>query len=86
MQITFNSLEEVFNFVDRVRPTVGGYVETPGECRPGHIDPVELARILGSMLRVAGPKGSKIHAIKVYRAVTGQGLKESKDAIERFSG
>ena len=85
MPITFHTLEEVFNFVDSVRPIVGGHIETPGECRPGHIDPVELARILGGMLRAAGSKGNKIHAIKVYRAVTNQGLKESKDAIERFS-
>ena len=29
-------------------------------------------------------KGNKIHAIKVYRERTGAGLKEAKDAIERW--
>lgn len=28
--------------------------------------------------------GSKIEAIKAYRALTNQGLKESKDAVERY--
>lgn len=77
MQLTFTNLEEVFDFVDRVRPG------SP----PGRMDPGELARILGNMVRAAGSgSGYKIPAIKIYRAVTGAGLKEAKDAIERYSG
>lgn len=30
--------------------------------------------------------GNKIEAIKRYRALTGSGLKESKDAVERIDG
>ncbi|RFC70769.1 ribosomal protein L7/L12 [Streptomyces sp. AcE210] len=30
-------------------------------------------------------QGKKIEAIKVYRQLTGEGLKESKDAVERMS-
>jgi hypothetical protein len=39
----------------------------------------QLGRLLGHMKR-----GSKIEAIKEYRALTGMGLKESKDAVEAF--
>lgn len=36
----------------------------------------DLLRLMGS--------NSKIEAIKAYRALTGQGLKESKDAVEKY--
>lgn len=34
----------------------------------------------------AGHNAGFIPAIKAYRAITGAGLKEAKDAIEKFSG
>jgi hypothetical protein len=36
-------------------------------------------------ITVALANGRKIDAIKLYRAATGQGLKESKDAVEAFA-
>lgn len=46
----------------------------------GQIDPAAVDKLLFLMA-----KGTeKIEAIKQYRLMTGQGLKESKDAIERY--
>lgn len=62
---------------------------------PGHLDPVprdpgprdlELA-ILDEerdAIRTALLDGRKIEAIKIYRQATGAGLKEAKDAVERW--
>ena len=49
----------------------------------------ENARLKRELLALAralacGTAG-KIHAIKAYRAATGEGLKESKDWVEQFS-
>lgn len=38
---------------------------------------------LDYLLSCMGTEGKKIEAIKTYRAMTGEGLKESKDAVER---
>ena len=74
MKLEFDSVEEVLAFVDRLRPA-----SIPRVLQPGNIDPQELARSLAEV-----GKGHKIQAIKIYRAVTGGYLKESKDAVERF--
>ncbi|MCG8430111.1 MAG: hypothetical protein MJA29_02915 [Candidatus Omnitrophica bacterium] len=43
------------------------------------------ARALAEAVREShGTRFGKIAAIKVYRNMTGRGLKESRDAIERF--
>ena len=41
---------------------------------------------LTSVVRELADKGQKIQAIKAYRAQTGAGLKESKDAVEEYLG
>ncbi len=73
MQLQFNSIEEVLSFASHVSVIAPG----SGEVRPGSIDPAAFAEHLG---RVAG--GNAIAAIKVYRAVFGVGLRESKAAID----
>lgn len=73
MEIKFNSVDEVLEFARHVQPDSIG---------PGKKTPVDLAKRLGDIAREG--RRAKISAIIVYRAATGQGLKESKEAIERF--
>lgn len=73
MEIKFNSVEEVLEFARHIQPDSIG---------PGKKTPEELAQRLGTIAREG--RNAKIAAIIVYRAATGQGLKESKDAVERF--
>lgn len=37
-----------------------------------------------ALLAAMGKEGQKIEAIKAYRTLTGVGLKESKDAVEKY--
>ena len=76
MELKFNTVEEVLEFADTLRRHA---VTEPGVVRPGSIDPAAFVEHLG---RIAG-RADKIAAIKLYRAVTGQGLRESKEAVER---
>ena len=43
-----------------------------------------MSRELREKLLNALKSGKKIEAIKVYREITGKGLKESKQAVEKF--
>jgi ribosomal protein L7/L12 len=52
------------------------------EAQKVQADPVELNTLMGLMNEGA----LKIGAIKSYRTLTGMGLKESKDAVERYWG
>ncbi len=70
MEIKFNSVEEVLEFADRFR--------LPART----IEHEEVARSIARIAEGAGRE--KIPAIKLYRAVTGEGLRESKAAIERY--
>lgn len=77
MKIEFNSVEEVLEFADRFRPST-----VVGQLTPKGFDPTEVARCLG---RVAEDgRRAKIPAIRIYRALTGESLIDSKAAIERF--
>ena len=49
-------------------------IEVPGKADPAMIN--ELMRAIHA--------GEKISAIKAYRSLTGYGLKESKDAVEKY--
>lgn len=49
-------------------------VEVPGKANPADIN--ELMRAIHA--------GEKIAAIKAYRIMTGYGLKEAKDAVEKY--
>jgi hypothetical protein len=40
--------------------------------------------VVDDLLKVMGVEGKKIEAIKAYRILTGTGLKESKDAVEKY--
>lgn len=68
MRLEFDSVEEVLAFADRIKH----------ESRPAP-DPLMLAIDLARV----GKEGNKIAAIKIYRAVFGTDLKESKEAICR---
>jgi ribosomal protein L7/L12 len=74
MKFEFNSVEEVLTFASHVNVNAPG----SGEVRPGSIDPAAFVEHLG---RIASGNG-KIAAIKLYRAVFGTGLRESKEAVE----
>ena len=50
------------------------------EPKPGMANVEDVDRLL--MLMLQGTQ--KIEAIKLYRMMTGQGLKEAKDAVERY--
>lgn len=76
MEFKFNSIEEVLTFAAQVNRAA---VVAPGQVTPAGIDP---AGLVDNLARVASGSG-KIAAIKIYRAVTGQGLVESKAAVER---
>jgi len=39
---------------------------------------------VNTLLAAMGRDGQKIEAIKAYRVLTGLGLKESKDAVEKY--
>jgi ribosomal protein L7/L12 len=78
MEFKFNNIEEVLDFATTIR-RAASYEQ--GQLNPKGIDPAELSR---SIARIAiDGNRSKIQAIKLYRAVTGLGLRESKEAIER---
>lgn len=49
-------------------------IEVPGKADPADLD--ELMRAIHN--------GEKIAAIKAYRTMTGYGLKEAKDAVEKY--
>lgn len=46
--------------------------------------PVSRPGLLTEAVQAAIDRGEKIHAIKLYRAETGAGLKEAKDAIDSY--
>ena len=75
MEFKFNSIEEVLQFAVQVNRAA---VVAPGAVTPSGTDPAALVKHLA---RIA-ERADKIAAIKVYRAVTGKGLKDSKEAIE----
>lgn len=52
-------------------------VQSPAKANPAEVD---------ELLRAMTDPSSYIPAIKAYRVVTGAGLKEAKEAIERFRG
>lgn len=52
------------------------------EYRTGVID--RLQAIEATLMKHMAEGTNKIEAIKEYRAITGLGLKESKDAVERY--
>lgn len=70
-QLDVAELTELDHIVDiNVEP-----VEVPGKADP---------ELVNDLLRqIASPDGF-IHAIKAYRSLTGVGLKEAKDAIDRY--
>jgi ribosomal protein L7/L12 len=41
-------------------------------------------QLVNELLAVMNVDGKKIEAIKAYRALTGEGLREAKDAVERY--
>ena len=47
-----------------------------------YADP-NLARVLSPQVQEALRRGNKIEAIKIYRELTGTGLAEAKDAIDK---
>lgn len=61
------------NYIDRI-------VDVECEARPIGTSPDRLNDLLALMQE----SNSRIEAIKVYRELTGMGLKESKDAIEKY--
>ena len=79
MQITPQELAELLRLNAKPESVPTGIVlaHGSGKLQPDAIDPVELLRCLG---RVS--KGHKIDAIRIFRAITGLGLKEAKDALE----
>lgn len=59
--------------------TVAGYVNQLMADKQ-HADCSTVDALLAAM----GKEGQKIEAIKTYRFLTGAGLKESKDAVEKY--
>lgn len=76
MKLEFDSLDEVLEFADRVRGQ--DEVKQPETLSVYLKDQTALARDIEQVHR-----GNKICAIKLFRAITGEGLKDSKDAIDR---
>lgn len=76
MEFKFDSIEEVLKFARDVNRHA---VIAPGAVTPAGVDPIAL---VDHLARVAD-HADKIAAVKIYRAVTGEGLKTSKEAIER---
>lgn len=70
MEIKFNSVEEVLEFASHYRPNTS----------PGQRSSEDIANKIAQIAREG--RGAKIAAIVVYRAATGEGLRESKNAIE----
>jgi len=66
-----NELTELDDLIDMPEPEP--------QLVPGKADPVELDMLLFLMAQ----GNQKINAIKQYRMITGMGLKDSKDAVER---
>ena len=68
-------------YPDNIAP-IPGKIEVPHVCEKiftGNVTPEKLAKIV-SYLR----QGKKIQALKVYREVTGLGLKESKEFVDEL--
>lgn len=76
MKLEFDSLDEVLEFADRVRGQ--DEVKQPETLSVYLKDQTALANDIQQI-----HKGNKIAAIKLFRAITGEGLKDSKDAIDR---
>lgn len=55
-------------------------IPEPEPLLPAKANPVEV----NELMRLMAEGLQKISAIKAYRALTGLGLKESKDAVERY--
>jgi len=53
-----------------------------GQPLPGHPQPGTLDAVTQEQIRTLIKHGQKIEAIKLYREVTGVGLKEAKDRVE----
>jgi ribosomal protein L7/L12 len=77
-EATGASLSEADDAVDRIERGINGSQETDLDDTPVG----DLRDRVIDLLR----KGRKIEAIKIYRDATGEGLKESKDAVEAIEG
>lgn len=51
---------------------------------PEPVKSYSLPSEVDALLAAMNQPGKKIEAIKAYRSLTGAGLKESKDAVERY--
>ncbi len=68
--ISYTTIETIDNMID---------IEVP-EPKPEKADVSTVERLMSLMQQ----NTQKIEAIKVFRDLTGAGLKESKDAVERY--
>ena len=66
-------MQTIDDLIDVQAPTPEPLVVPKASC-------IDVDTLLSRM----GKDGYKIEAIKAYRALTGAGLKESKDAVERY--
>lgn len=70
LEFAIDDLEELDNLID---------IDVP-QPQPIAINANEIDRLLYLMQEST----HKVEAIRTYRALTGQGLKESKDAVEKY--
>ena len=74
MQLQFDSLDEVLDFVDRVRPRHAN----PASVSQG--DPFQVRDNLARI--IADPKSNLVPLVKIIRHATGLGLKDAKQMAD----
>ena len=78
MQLQFESLEEMLDFADRVRPRYAN----PASVSQG--DPLMVREHLARI--IADPQGNLIPLVKIIRNATGLGLKDAKTMADSLLG
>ena len=73
-------VSELYERLGQAEPNFGGGGLTFASDQPASVAAAEDPRLLGEI-----EAGREIQAIKLYRELTGVGLKEAKDAVESIS-
>lgn len=79
MQLQFDSLDEVLDFVDHIRPRT---YASPAPVPQG--DPLQVRDYLARI--IADPRGNLIPLVKIIRHATGLGLKDAKTMADSLLG
>ncbi len=79
--ISYLTVKTGYQFEEYQIDTMANYISSlMPETQKNYVD----AEVVNTLIKSMSRDGQKIEAIKAYRTLTGLGLKESKDIVEKY--